>query len=127
MNWTTHKTATDRYFLASENYVSVMGILDATVSDTAHTNKTHILRPGLCLTNSGGKWYLTDGTTFTATQGVLFQELDMKDGDTANSQTDHMGPIVVAGAVVSGQLLNYSGTLHSRFYVVTTGTDGSDL
>ena len=122
MNWTTTKTATDRYFLASENYVSVMGILDSTVSDTAHTSKTHILREGICLHNSGGKWYRTDGSTHTTTEGVLFASVDMKDGDSSNSQTDHPAPIVVIGAVISGQLLEHSGTMNNRIYVVSTWT-----
>jgi hypothetical protein len=110
MSWTTTKTATDRWFLLSDTYVSIQGILDATVSDTGHSGKTHIIREGVCLTYSGQKWYYTDGTTHTATNGVLLRAVDMKDGDTANSHADHPGAIVVIGAVSSGQCINVSGT-----------------
>ena len=120
MSWTTTSTATDRWFLLSDNFVSVEGIVASGAVDSAHTGKTHILRPGLALTfnTASGQWFNTvSGDTY---DGILLNEVDLKDGDTTNSSTAHPGAVVVIGAVASGQLLGIHASVagpHARLLV----------
>jgi hypothetical protein len=102
-----------------------MGVIDSTVTDAAHTGYTHILRQGLALTRkaSDGIWYATvSGDTY---DGILYAEVDLKDGDTSNDATDHTGNIVIAGAVDAGQILGIHADVtgvNNRLLVLPTAT-----
>jgi len=121
---TTTTTSTDRRFLLSDNFVSIQGVIDSTVTDAAHTGYTHILRGGLALTRNttDGIWYATAaGDTY---DGVLYADVDLKDGDTANDASDHTGSIIIAGAFDGEQLLGVDedASPNNRLMVLPTAT-----
>lgn len=121
---TTTTTSTDRRFLLSDNFVSIMGVIDSTVTDAAHTGYTYILRGGLALTRNttDGIWYATaSGDTY---DGILYADVDLKDGDTVNDASDHTGNIIIAGAFDAGQILgvNAFASPNNRLLVLPTAT-----
>tara|TARA_Y100000310_G_scaffold175957_1_gene176100 strand:- start:2240 stop:2623 length:384 start_codon:yes stop_codon:yes gene_type:complete len=104
-NYTTTKTATGRWFLLSDNYTSVQGGIFSSTADADSPNRTTVLQPGLALTYSTSVGVWTNTLAGETCNGILLDEVDLLNGDTANDAANMPGTIVIAAAVASGQLL----------------------
>tara|TARA_Y100000310_G_scaffold312814_1_gene360495 strand:- start:655 stop:1038 length:384 start_codon:yes stop_codon:yes gene_type:complete len=105
-NYTTTKTATGRWFLLSDNYVSVQGVIYSGTTDTNSPDRTTVLRPGLSLTYDSVNGYWENTASGDTYNGILLDEVDLLNGDTSNSVANMSGVIVVAGVVAEDQLLD---------------------
>lgn len=86
--------------------------IDATAVDAGNTGQTHILREGLILAYSTSVsayvHYQAAGANGTDTaRCILYEQVDLKNGDPAASATDHEATVLWIGEAVSDHCLLY--------------------
>lgn len=90
--------------------------IDDTALDAGHTGSTHILRGGLALgkITASGKYkeYNAAGGDGSETGDcILFDQVDLKDGDPGASASDHEAVVMWIGEAVSDHTILYDAAL----------------
>lgn len=88
--------------------------IDSTAVDATNPQGTHILRAGLILGTSTGVSPSGSALDYRTAAGaglgdvahfILMQDVDLKDNDAGAASTDHVGVVLVIGAVKLGACL----------------------